>query len=488
MRGSHTLLEPRVESLTVVERLGVCASARTTTRVGVVGALSALFLAVTPSALQTAVANGDTRTISLVHTHTDERATITFKRDGRFDTDGLRRMNHFLRDWRRNEQIEIDPRVIDLLWEVYRDVGGAEPVHLVSAYRSPTTNNMLRARSSGVARASQHTRGKAIDFFIPSVSTQRIRERAMVRQRGGVGFYAGQNGFVHIDVGSVRAWPRMTREQLARLFPNGETLHLPSNGPPLPGYETAVARLGRGGQGASILAFAREGRDLEDDETPTRAGSTPAASGRGLLATLFGRQSSSEDSEAPTPARRQPSVVARAPDQPAAAPETRVAPLQPLPVPLARPVEVAALGTAPVQELRAVPIPLPLSRPDDLARDSTPEITTASIPVPPERPATFALAALGGQPITLPPAPRPASTNVRAAAVDLIALDLSTRALRPFVDHLPMRNVSVVVPTAVDVTTLAFVESGAASSFAGWRTGRTDAFSGPMVRRTPGRR
>ena len=90
---------------------------------------------------------------------------------------------------------------------------------------------MLRRRSRGVAQFSQHMLGKAIDFHIPGVSVEELRAAGMRLQRGGVGFYPGS--FVHVDVGSVRHWPRMTHDQLARVFPDGRTVHVPSNGQPL---------------------------------------------------------------------------------------------------------------------------------------------------------------------------------------------------------------------------------------------------------------
>ena len=100
---------------------------------------------------------------------------------------------------------------------------------------------MLRARSRGVAQFSQHMLGKAMDFFIPGVDLSAVREAGLRLQRGGVGFYPTSGSpFVHLDTGSVRHWPRMTREQLARVFPDGKTVHLPADGRPLSGYEVAM--------------------------------------------------------------------------------------------------------------------------------------------------------------------------------------------------------------------------------------------------------
>ncbi|MBB3608327.1 DUF882 domain-containing protein [Rhizobium sp. BK602] len=193
----------------------------------------------------TAQAAADDRALKLFFTHTGEKATIVFKRNGKFDPRGLAQINRFLRDWRKNEPAKIDPELLDLVWEVYRRSGAGEAIHVVSAYRSPSTNNMLRnrSRSSGVAKHSQHTLGKAMDFYIPGVKLATLRGIAMQLQVGGVGFYPTSGSpFVHLDVGNVRAWPRMSRQELARLFPNGRTLHLPANGSPLPGYELAVAQ------------------------------------------------------------------------------------------------------------------------------------------------------------------------------------------------------------------------------------------------------
>ena len=187
--------------------------------------------------------------LSLHHVHTDEDLTITYKKNGQYDEEALKKINWIMRDWRKNEATTMDREEIDLLWEVYQEVGAKEPIDIICGYRSPGTNEMLRGRSksSGVARHSQHTLGKAIDFYIPGVPLDKLRATAMRIQGGGVGYYPTSGSpFVHLDVGNVRAWPRMTREQLVKLFPDGRTVHLPTDGKPLPGYELALADLERG--------------------------------------------------------------------------------------------------------------------------------------------------------------------------------------------------------------------------------------------------
>jgi hypothetical protein len=136
----------------------------------------------------------------------------------------------------------MDRHLFDILWEVYRDVDGKKPIQIISSYRSPATNAMLRRRSSGVARFSQHMLGHAMDFFIPDVPLEQIRYAGLRQQRGGVGFYPTSGSpFVHLDTGSIRHWPRMTREQLVKVFPDGRTVHVPTDGTPLKGYELARA-------------------------------------------------------------------------------------------------------------------------------------------------------------------------------------------------------------------------------------------------------
>ena len=117
----------------------------------------------------------------------------------------------------------MDPHLIDLLWEVHREVGAKEAIWIICGYRSPGTNSMLRRRSSGVAEFSQHTLGKAIDFYIPGVPLERLREVGLRAQRGGVGFYPTSGSpFVHMDTGSVRHWPRMPEAQLASVLAKGQ--------------------------------------------------------------------------------------------------------------------------------------------------------------------------------------------------------------------------------------------------------------------------
>lgn len=179
--------------------------------------------------------SGD-RTLWLYHTHTHETGKFTFKHNGQYDQKVLEQLDVFLADWRTRRPTHMDPHLFDLLWEVYQDVGGKQPYNIVSAYREPKTNAMLRSRSAntGVAENSQHMLGKAMDVFIPGVSLATLRAATMRHQVGGVGYYPTSGSpFVHMDTGNVRAWPRMTRAQLKTVFPDGKTLHLPVDGKPL---------------------------------------------------------------------------------------------------------------------------------------------------------------------------------------------------------------------------------------------------------------
>ena len=195
--------------------------------------LAALGLLATQTSQPVTAGSGD-RTLWLYHTHTHETARFTFKHNGQYDQNVLNQMNIFLADWRNKKTARMDPHLFDLLWEVAQDVGATQPFNIVSAYRSPETNAYLRSRSSAVAEHSQHMLGHAMDVFIPGVPLDKLRAAAMRHQVGGVGFYPTSGSpFVHMDVGSVRAWPRMTRAQLVRLFPDGKTLHLPVDGTPL---------------------------------------------------------------------------------------------------------------------------------------------------------------------------------------------------------------------------------------------------------------
>ena len=221
-------------------------------RAGYSFGLAALLLVFGARALQNAVAEGDTRTISLHHIHTDEDITITFKRDGRYDDAALEKLNWFLRDWRKAEQTKMDPHLIDLVWEVQREAGNKAPIWVVCGYRSPATNAMLRHRSAGVARFSQHMLGRAMDFYIPGVDLEHLREIGLRLARGGVGFYPTSGSpFVHMDTGSVRMWPRMTHEQLVRVFPDGKTVQIPTDGKPLQGYALALADIQQHGNSPS---------------------------------------------------------------------------------------------------------------------------------------------------------------------------------------------------------------------------------------------
>ena len=289
-------------------------------------------------AMAPAAAEGDSRTLSFLHLHTRETITVTFKRNGRYDDDGLKKLNWFLRDWRRDEPTTMDPKLFDILWDVYREVGGKQPIEIISAYRSPGTNNMLRARSSGVAENSNHTTGHAIDFEIPGVPLARIREVGLRLQRGGVGFYPTSGSpFVHLDTGSIRHWPRMTRDQLVKVFPNERTVHIPSDGQPLAGYALALADVQRQGNAPSTVLMA-QARDAGITQARSDGGKP-----RNLLAALFGGRPTAveADEDAPATAPAKPPVVL-ASARPKPVETSRI-----VPMPSSRPKIIEVAATAP---------------------------------------------------------------------------------------------------------------------------------------------
>lgn len=175
------------------------------------------------TSLHAGPASGE-RTISLYHIHTKETLTITFKRNGQFIPEAMKQIDWLMRDWRLNQSIEMDPVTVDLLWEMHTELGSKEPIHIICGYRSRGTNNMLRRTRGGQASNSQHITGKAIDAAFPDIPLKKLRYSALVRERGGVGYYPTSGiPFIHVDTGRVRMWPRMPNYELALLFPNGRT-------------------------------------------------------------------------------------------------------------------------------------------------------------------------------------------------------------------------------------------------------------------------
>ncbi len=288
-------------------------------------ALAAIVLMLGSRGLETAVANGDTRTITLHHIHTNEDITITFKRDGRYDEEALKKLNWFVRDWRKEEEFKMDPRLFDLVWEASREVGGDKAIHVVCGYRSPATNAMLRARSNGVAKFSQHTLGKAMDFFIPGASLEELRNVGLRLQRGGVGYYPTSGSpFVHLDVGNVRHWgPAIGEAEMARIM-SGHTVHVAALSGDSAKRMGSSSKPALSAQKKSVPAVSGDDEDevVAAKPAPVRAAAAPARVNTFSLASL--------DSK---------------------------------PAELGRPMNVAPVNVAPVRVAAVPAAPLPQARP-----------------------------------------------------------------------------------------------------------------------------
>jgi uncharacterized protein YcbK (DUF882 family) len=146
--------------------------------------------------------------LSFFHTHTGERLKVAYCCNGQYEPHALQQINRLLRDFRVGEVKPIDPKLLDLLHELGGTLQTDQPFHVISGYRSPLTNTMLRERGgahTGVASKSLHMVGKAIDIRIPGRKLDHVRGAARSLQLGGVGYYPSSN-FVHLDTGRVRCW------------------------------------------------------------------------------------------------------------------------------------------------------------------------------------------------------------------------------------------------------------------------------------------
>jgi uncharacterized protein YcbK (DUF882 family) len=177
-------------------------------RRGVLGAFAATAVAAAPTFSKAAGflrGAGDIRRLQMYSGRTGERMDTIYWIDGQYVGEAVREVSMFMRDWRNGQAVAIDTRTMDIIAATHRLLDVSEPYMLLSGYRSPQTNAMLRETSSGVARNSLHLRGQAADLRLDNRSVNQIARAALSCNAGGVGRYSG-SGFVHMDCGAVRTW------------------------------------------------------------------------------------------------------------------------------------------------------------------------------------------------------------------------------------------------------------------------------------------
>ena len=143
--------------------------------------------------------------LSFYHTHTKEKFSIKFRADGNYSHEELQSLNYFLRDFRTGETHDIDIGLLHILYQLKLKTNSVGNIEIISAYRSPKTNNMLHKRTTGVVKNSLHLHGRALDIRFSDVGINRLHKIARKLKIGGVGYYP-QSEFIHIDVGKVRYW------------------------------------------------------------------------------------------------------------------------------------------------------------------------------------------------------------------------------------------------------------------------------------------
>jgi uncharacterized protein YcbK (DUF882 family) len=149
---------------------------------------------------------GGERALTFYHTHTEETLRTVYWAQGGYLSEGLIEIDHILRDFRTGEIETIDPKLLDLLYALQHQVGSRKAFHIISGYRSPATNEMLRhTGGGGVAKKSLHMLGQAADIRLPGCQLSQLHRAAIALNRGGVGYYPRSN-FIHVDTGRVRTW------------------------------------------------------------------------------------------------------------------------------------------------------------------------------------------------------------------------------------------------------------------------------------------
>ena len=158
-----------------------------------------------PGLWQQALAAAGPQRLMFQHTHRADELEVAYRQGADYVPDALQKISHFLRDHRTQEVYPIDPALLDLLHDVFNLTESKGAFQVISGYRSPATNDMLRRQGRGVAKRSQHMLGKAIDVRLTDVDSATLRDAALSLKRGGVGYYAKSN-FVHLDTARVRRW------------------------------------------------------------------------------------------------------------------------------------------------------------------------------------------------------------------------------------------------------------------------------------------
>jgi uncharacterized protein YcbK (DUF882 family) len=148
----------------------------------------------------------DERRLLLYNTHTGERIDIVYRRGDQYIPSALAKLDYFLRDHQTSDVRHFDPRLYDILSDLTVSIGhpGGE-IDIVCGYRTPSTNESLRAHTTGVAKNSLHIQAEAIDLRMPGINTLKLRQAALALRRGGVGYYP-HSDFIHVDTGRVRQW------------------------------------------------------------------------------------------------------------------------------------------------------------------------------------------------------------------------------------------------------------------------------------------
>ncbi|QYK40024.1 MAG: DUF882 domain-containing protein [Paracoccaceae bacterium] len=178
------------------------------TRRGLLGVFAATMVAAAPTysnAFGLLRGSGDIRRVRMYSGRTGEAIDTIYWIDGKYIPEVIKEINHFMRDWRSGATTQIDTRTVDIMAAAHRLMDVSEPYMMLSGYRSPQTNAMLRSKSRGVARDSLHMRGQAADLRLKSRSVSQIARAAEACASGGVGRYSRSN-FVHMDCGPVRHW------------------------------------------------------------------------------------------------------------------------------------------------------------------------------------------------------------------------------------------------------------------------------------------